>query len=403
MNTFLKFQNLRLSTTVLFALLLTLPHLVTAQCFFNNSTGKYETPLGESCVNPIITAVPFLRIIPDARSGGMGDAGIALSPDANSVFYNASKLVFAETKGGFSLNFTPWLQELEVNDVYLASANGYLKLNENNALGLETRYFSLGDIVFTNENGDPIGNGRPQEFAFAASYARKLSDNFSGGFGLRYIYSDLAKGQMVTQENISAAKSVAADFSFTYQTPELTIGLAATNIGQKITYTNSVNKDFIPANLGIGVAWTKAFTEGTRLTLTTDFNKLMVPTPDLFLTNEDQDGVPDYKQKSIIGGMFSSFGDAPEGFSEEIREIMVSLGAELWIENIAAIRAGYFTEHETKGNRKYFTAGLGLKYRFVSLNGSYLVPTTNKRNPLDNTIRVSLLFDFGKSAMEKDI
>ena len=392
MNTYLK--QLTFSFFLLAGLIF--PNIVNAQCFLNNNTGQYETANGEPCVNTIITAVPFLRIAPDARSAGMGDAGVAAATDANALHFNASKLAFAENRSGFSMTFTPWLKSLNVNDVYLAYGSGYYQLDETNVLGLGVRYFSLGEISFTNQNGLPIGSGRPNELEVNLSYAKKLSTKFSGGFGLKYIYSNLAAGQQVGGEEISAGKSLAMDFSFTYQIPSLTIGLAATNLGQKIGYTSSVNKDFIPANLGIGIAWNKVFIEGTKLTLTTDINKLMVPTPDPAGTDNDNDGIPDYKQKSTFESIFSSFGDAPDGFSEEIRELMFSFGAELWVKDIAALRMGYFTEHQTKGNRKYLTAGLGLKYKFITLNGSYLFPRSNQRNPLDNTLRISLLFNFGR-------
>jgi len=231
--------------------------------------------------------------------------------------------------------------------------------------------------------------------------ARKLTNRFSGGLGLKYIYSDLAAGQEVGGESITAGKSIAMDFSFTYQTPALTIGLAATNLGQKITYTNSVNKDFIPGNLGIGIAWNKQLNENNKLTLTTDINKLLAPTPDSALTDADGDGVPDYKQKDYLPSIFGSFSDAPGGFSEELRELMFSFGGELLFQDFLAVRAGYFTEHSTKGNRKYLTIGLGYTYKFVTLNGSYLVTTSNQENPLDNTFRVSLLFKFGKQNFKK--
>ncbi len=405
MNTFLnQWQRFQVALITLLStlFLFILPNIGTSQCFLNTNTNQYETANGEPCVNTIITAVPFLRIAPDARSASLGDAGIAISTDANALHFNASKLVFAEKRTGFSLTYTPWLRALNVNDVYLAYGSGYFKINEKNAVGLGIRYFSLGDIAFTNANGIPIGNGRPNELAFNVSFAKKLTNNFSGGFGLKYIYSNLAAGQQIGGEDISAGKSFAMDFSFTYQTPTLTIGLAATNLGQKITYTNSVNKDFIPGNLGIGVAWNKSLGEDTRLTLTIDVNKLLAPTPDPAGADEDFDGVPDYKQVSTFKGIFGSFSDASGGFSEEIRELMFSFGMEFSYKEFIALRTGYFLEDRTKGNRKYFTTGLGITYKFATLNGSYLIPTTNQRNPLDNTFRVSLLFHFGQLGKVKN-
>ena len=374
-----------------------------AQCFEDPpGSGNFVTALGEPCVNTIITAVPFLRIVPDARAAAMGDVGIATTADANAMHFNASKLVFGEDKGGVSVTYTPWLRALNVNDVYLAYLSGYYQLDDLQALGMSLRYFSLGDIAFTDENGMPLGNGRPNEFELAGAYARKLTDQFSAGMSAKFIYSNLAAGQEVGGEQITAGTAFAADISLSYKTPvelnngnsDLTVGLALTNLGSKITYTNSINKDFIPANFGLGAAWNLDLDEFNRLTIAADFNKLMAPTPDPKGTDADGDGVPDYKQVSTFSGIFNSFGDAPGGFSEELRELMYSFGLEYWYDRQFAVRAGYFLEHSTKGNRKYFTVGLGLKYNVFGLNISYLVPTTNQRNPLDNTLRFSLLFDF---------
>ncbi|MEM1120555.1 MAG: type IX secretion system outer membrane channel protein PorV, partial [Bacteroidota bacterium] len=367
------------------------------QCFLNSATGNYETVLGEPCVNTIITAVPFLRIVPDARSAAMGDAGIATSPDANAMHFNPSKLVFAEDNGGVAVTYTPWLRALNVNDVYLAYLSGYKKFGANNdqAAGFSLRYFSLGDIAFTDENGMPLGNGRPNEFELNGSYSRKLSDNLSAGLGAKFIFSNLAAGQEVGGEQISAGTAFAADISMTYQSDEidmnsgssnLMVGLALTNLGSKITYTNSINKDFIPANIGLGAAWNLDFDEFNRLTVALDVNKLMAPTPDPGQADENANGVFDYKEVSTFRGIFGSFGDAEGGVAEELREIMYSFGMEYWYDKQFAVRAGYFYEHSTKGNRKYFTVGLGLKYNVFGLNISYLVPTTNQRNPLDNTL-----------------
>jgi len=384
-----------LTTFLTISLFLVLPNTGNSQCFLNTSTNQYETATGEPCVNTIITAVPFLRIAPDARSAGMGDAGLATSADASALHFNPSKLAFTEKKAGFGLTYTPWLRALNVNDVYLGYASGYFKFDYLNTVGLGIKYFSLGEIAFTNANGAPIGSGRPNEFELNANFIRQFSSKFSGSFGLKYIYSNLAAGQMIGGTSISAGKSLAMDFSFTYHTPNLTVGLAMTNLGQKITYTNSVNKDFIPSNLGIGVAWHKEWKKETTLTLTTDINKLLAPSPDPAGADEDLDGVPDYKQIGTFESIFTSFGDAHGGFKEELRELMFSFGAELFVKHGIAFRTGYFWEHSTKGNRKYFTTGLGYTYKFATINGSYLITTTNQRNPLDTTFRISLLFNFG--------
>jgi len=368
--------------------------------------GEYRNPNGGPCTNTIITAIPFLRIIPDARSGAMGDAGIATSPDANAMHFNASKLALAEQDMAVSVTYTPWLKALGLQDVYLAYLSGYKKLDDISALGVSLRYFSLGQINFTDDTGTDLGQGNPNEFEISIAYSRKLSEKLSIAVAPKFIYSNLAAGQMVNNVEIKPGFAGGADFSLTYNTPinftsnpsNLTVGAAISNLGTKISYTNSVNKDYIPANLGIGAAWEFNFDDYNSLTVTTDINKLLVPTPCLGTRAEcDQsgaEGVPDYKEKSMFSGVISSFGDAPGGFSEELRELTYSLGVEYWYDKQFAVRAGYYTEHATKGNRRFFTVGLGLKYNVFGLNFSYLVPTTNQRNPLDNTLRFSLLFDF---------
>ncbi|MFK7980688.1 MAG: type IX secretion system outer membrane channel protein PorV [Saprospiraceae bacterium] len=398
MSTFLNQRQQPLFAPITFLstiILLSLPFLGHSQCFLNTATNQFETATGEPCVNTIITAVPFLRIAPDARSAGMGDAGIAVSADASALHFNASKLVFAEEKAGFGLTYTPWLRALEADDslknnFYLGYASGYVQIDPLNAIGLGIRYFSLGEMVFVDENGVPIGIGKSDELEINVSFARKFAERFSAGLGVKYIYSNLAGGI----SGINAGSSIATDFSFTYQTPVLTIGLAATNLGQRITYTSSINKDFIPANLGLGIAWNKALNENTKLTLTTDINKLLAPTPDPAGADENFDGVPDYRQRAYLPSVLGSFSDAPGGFSEELRELMFSFGAEVQFRDFLAARVGYFTEHSTKGGRKYLTTGLGYTYKFITLNGAYLVTTKSERSPLDNTFRVSLLFAF---------
>ncbi|MCC6723398.1 MAG: type IX secretion system outer membrane channel protein PorV [Saprospiraceae bacterium] len=381
---------------------------LNAQCF-RNEKGELVNPDGSSCINTILTAVPFLRIVSDARSGAMGDAGIGLSADANAMHFNQSKLVMAENPLGISATYTPWLRSLGLTDVYLAYLTGYYKLDDNQAIGGGLRYFSLGDIAFTNENGDPIGNGRPNEFETTVAYSRRLSEKFTAAVGAKFIYSNLAAGQEVNGQVISAGTAGAADFSFTYDTDiqtngrksDLTIGLAITNIGSKITYTNasSNQKDFLPTNLGLGGAWTFNFDDYNSLTIAADVNKLLVPSP-CPDCDEDQNQIADWREKSPISGIFSSFSDAPNGFDEELKEIMFSGGLEYWYDKQFAVRAGYFTESRTKGDRHFFTVGLGLKYNIFGLNFSYLVPTTNQRSPLDNTLRFSLLFDFGAAGAE---
>jgi len=376
---------------------------IYAQCTFDQN-GRLVNLDGTPCTNTIVTAVPFLRIVSDARAGAMGDAGIATTADPNAMHFNASKLVFAESETAISATYTPWLRALGLSDVYLAYLTGYKQLDELQTVGFGLRYFSLGSIQFTDVNGEPLREGRPNEFEIAVAYSRKLADKLSAGVTGKFIYSNLAAGQNLPGgETIEVGIAGAADISFTYLTDlnlsntesNLAIGLALTNIGSKITYTRSTVRDFLPTNLGLGVAWNLDPNPYNRLTLAVDVNKLMVPTPcqgpDC---DQDGDGIPDYKAQSPISGIFTSFTDSPEGFSEELRELYYSFGLEYWYDKQFAVRAGYFNEHLQKGNRKYFTVGLGLKYNVFGLNFSYLIPTTNQRNPLDNTLRFTLLFDF---------
>jgi hypothetical protein len=375
-----------------------------AQCIENPpGSGNYSLPDGQPCPNTIVTAVPFLRIVPDARSGAMGDVGLAISADPNAMHFNASKLAFAENDVALAATYTPWLRALGLQDVYLAYLAGYKKIDDDQTIGASLRYFSLGTISFTDDNGQPLGTGRPNEFEFSVAYARKLSEQLSVAITPKFIFSNLAAGQSIGDIEITPGIAGAADISLTYKTPvklqngtsNLTIATAITNLGSKISYTKSINRDYIPTNLGIGAAWDLNFDEFNTFTIAADINKFLVPTPCLGTNcDEDANGIPDYKEKSTFSGVLSSFGDAPGGGSEELRELMYSIGVEYWYDKQFAVRAGYYSENQTKGNRKYFTVGLGLKYNVFGLNFSYLVPTTQQRNPLDNTLRFTLLFDF---------
>jgi len=376
-------------------------------CTLNASTGEWENATGGPCVNSIITAVPFLRIVPDARSGGMGDVGIGISADANSMSNNASKLAFVDKDLSIAATYTPWLRALGIPDVYLAYLSGFKQIDKLSTIGFSLRYFSLGTISFTDENGADLGQGKPNEFEIAVAYARQLSPNFAVSVTPKFIYSNLAAGQNVGSVEITPGIAGAADFAFTYKKDislngkktDLTAGLAVSNLGTKISYTKSINKDYIPTNLGLGAAWNINADEFNSITFALDINKLLVPTPCLGETEGDCDSdgndILDYKEQSMFGGVLGSFSDAPGGGSEEFRELMYSIGIEYWYDKQFAVRAGYYHEHASKGNRKFFTVGLGLKYNIFGLNFSYLVPTTQQRNPLDNTLRFTLMFDFG--------
>ncbi|HRO42493.1 MAG TPA: type IX secretion system outer membrane channel protein PorV [Flavipsychrobacter sp.] len=365
---------------------------------------------GSNNINTITTAVPFLRISPDARSGGMGDVGIAISPDANAQYWNVAKLPFSQKKFGVSATYTPWLKDL-VPDIWLAYVSGYAKFGQENnqAISASLRYFSLGDIQFTDIEGQTLGTGKPREFSFDLGYSRKLSENLSVGLSLRYIRSALAVGYGGGQANdMKPGNAFAADLGVFYtKTKEIdefradnfSFGAVLSNVGSKISYT-SVRRDFIPINLGLGIAYTKSLDEYNKVTIGLDINKLLVPTP----RDSGTQGASKYyiPEKSVVSGMLGSFGDAPGGFNEELREFQISIGAEYWYQNQFAVRAGYFYEDKTKGNRKYLTLGLGVKLNVFTLNGAYLVPSGSgiNRNPLSNTFRFSLVFDFDE--LKKD-
>ena len=351
-------------------------------------------------VNTVFTSIPFLRINPDGRSGGMGDVGIATDADAASLYHNVGKLAFAPNMVGVSLTYTPWLRQL-VDDIYIAYLTGYYKIDDLQALGFSMRYFSLGNINFTDITGNDAGQYNPNEFAFDLGYSRRLSDKFSTGITLKYIRSDLARGQEVGSGNIvKAAQAVAADIGFYYKTPvniapggsTLSLGASFSNIGNKVSYLNDDTRDFIPINMGIGAGLKMRLDDHNTIMVTTDINKLMVPTPDTLDTNNNL--VPDTREKPLLSGMFGSFGDAPGGAKEELQELMYSIGAEYWYNDQFAVRVGHFNEHKYKGNRKFLTVGVGLRYSVFGFNFSYLIPVSGQRNPLDNTLRFSLTFDF---------
>lgn len=354
-------------------------------------------------INVVTTAVPFLRISPDARSGGMGDVGVATIPDANSIFWNLSKIPFAKSNSAIALTYTPWLKGLGLNDVYLVSGSGYYQLDDQQAISASLRYFSLGNIQFTDALGNPLQQYRPREFSVDAGYSRKLSDKLGIGIALRYISSNLANGQSASGSTYKTGSAVAGDLSIFNDGSEggsvsgLNWGATLTNLGSKIGYTtDATEKDFIPANLGLGVAYVNVFDETSKITFGLDVNKLLVPTPPAVF---DSAGLANYHSKGVVSSWFSSFGDAPGGFSEELKEFQISVGAEYAYNDQFFFRAGYFYEAPTKGDRKYFTVGAGLNYNMFGLNFSYLIPSGSgiNQNPLSNTLRFSILFNLDKS------
>ncbi len=354
--------------------------------------------------NVITTGVPFLTIAPDSRAGAMGDAGAATSPDINSQHWNPAKYAFMESEMGVALSYAPWLRDL-VQDMNLAYLVGYKKLDDRQTLSASLRYFTLGEIQFYGDGPDQyMGSQNPNEFALDFGYTRLLSDNFSGAVALRYIRSDLTGGQVVAGAETHAGNAYAADVAFYYQNQirvnrknsTIAAGLNISNIGSKISYTDGETKDFIPTNLKLGLSYKTEMDRYNTIAFTFDANKLLVPTPSVD-SIRGEDGVVQVigfgADKSPIAGIFSSFSDAPGGMKEELKEINLSIGAEYWYNNQFALRAGYFYEDVSKGNRKFFTAGAGLKLNVFALDFSYLLPVA-QNNPLANTLRFTLSFDF---------
>lgn len=383
--------------------------------FFESNSFSQALKLENLQLNTITTAVPFLMICPESRAGGMGETGVATSADANAIHWNASKLAFADKQGSVSLSYTPWLKNL-VPDISLAYLSTYYKIDKQQAIGGSLRYFSLGNIEFMDGNANKTGDFKPNEFAFDFSYARKLSENFSGGMTLKYIYSNLTGGQFTGtgSETYKPGQSVAADISATYmkkgmntgdKKSNLTVALNISNLGAKMSYNKAAGKkDFLPSNLRLGTAWDLILDNYNKITFALDLNKLLVPTPAVYYTDPSTGkqtliGVP--SGSSVGQGIFNSFNDAPGGGKEELREINYAGGMEYWYDNVFALRTGYFWESLYKGNRKFFTIGFGLKYNVFHLDGAYLMPTNRQNSPLANTFRFTLGFDFSKGDNKK--
>ena len=337
----------------------------------------------------ITTAVPFLGITPDARAAGMGDAGGAISADANSMFWNPGKLVRIEDHYGFSLSYTPWLGKI-INDMSISYLTAYYKITREQAVSFSMRYFDLGEIFLTGQNNEDLGRFNPREVAVDVGYSRLLTENLSLGGTIRYIHSNLI-GQFSAGGGAPAqpGNSVAVDIGVFYDKPlisandaSISLGAAITNIGAKISYTDEANRDFLPTNLRLSSAYNTALDPFNTITFAADFNKLLVPSPNSGRENA-----------SLLSGMFGSFADAPGGFSEEIREITAAVGVEYWYNKTFAARTGYFFEAADKGNRKYLTMGVGFRYYRFGLDIAYLVPQ-RQEHPLAETVRFSLLLNF---------
>ena len=383
--------------------------LFTQNSFAQDLTSDYLNNL-----NTISTSVPFLLIAPDSRAGAMGDVGAATSPDHNSIHWNASKLAFLEENNGFSISYTPWLQDL-VPEISLSYLSGFKRLNSRSTIAGSLRYFSLGEIQFTNNAGDPISKFSPNEFALDGAYAMKLSEKFSTGMTMRYIYSNLTGG--INVEGGAATKpgtSFGVDLSSYYQSDKFKIedktaywaaGMNISNVGNKISYTDGGEEHFLPMNGRLGASFNMELDDYNSVSFAFDVNKLLVPTPPVYEVDADGNSVFDENGDRVIeagkdpnvgtlAGMFQSFNDAPGGIQEEFNELMFAAGMEYWYLKQFAFRGGYFHEHATKGNRKYFTLGVGLRMNVFSLDMAFLLPATQgTRSPLANTLRFTMLFD----------
>lgn len=353
-----------------------------------------------SGTNNIITGVPFLLIVPDARSASMGDVGVAVQPDGNAMAINPSKLAFLDKKYGFAVSYSPWLKSL-VPDVNLTYVSGFYKPDEKTTIGGSLRYFNLGEIQLTDVNKQDLGIYTPSELAADVTYARQLGSSFSLGTSLRYIYSNLTSGQFSSGQQANPANAVAVDVSAYFKKPTIFLGTDAivsaglniSNIGTKLSYSDRGNSYFLPTNLKIGGASTFLIDDYNQFTFALDFNKLLVPTQPIYDANGKIIAGED-PNRSVPAGIFGSFSDAPGGFKEEIREINIAAGIEYWYNQQFALRTGYFYESPTKGNRRYFTLGAGLKYNVFNIDIAYLVANVQK-SPLANTLRFTMLFNFG--------
>ncbi len=350
--------------------------------------------------NPITTAAPFLLITTDARAGGMGDIGVATSPDANSQHHNLAKHAFSSSEFSLGVNYTPWLRNL-TNDVFVGSLTLSNRINESSAWGTSLKFFSLGTIDLTDSDGNPIGTENPNELSLDGSYALKLSESFSMGVGVRYIRSDFAL--RVENSDLKTVNTFAVDVAGYFQSEEKNFGnfngrwrggFNISNIGPKVSLTEGGRESFIPTNLRLGAGFDFILDDLSTLTANLEFNKLLVPTPPL---RDDAGVIIDGKDDDVgfVGGIFQSFGDAPGGFSEELKEFTWALGAEYMYDQTFAFRAGYFNESDLKGARKFFTLGAGFSFKSAKLDLSYLINSADVNNPLESTLRFSLSFNFG--------
>lgn len=368
---------------------------------FGMGTAQLAAQAGQNTTGQtgaITTAVPFLTIAPDARAGAMGETGVAFITDGDATHWNPANLAFAQNRFGVNMSYSPWLRGLGIPDINHAYLSGFYNISENGGTAaLSLRYFSLGNIQFTDEQGIETGQFNANEFALAGSYGRLITDKIAIGGGIRFVYSNLV-GNAGGLNNVQPGMSGAGDIAFSYMTDfeiggkrnelpvDLGVGVNISNIGAKMGYnTQGSQRDFLPTNLRFGYSLNFHIDDFNSVRFSNDFNKLMVPT---------EGGASD---EPVLSGMFTSFADAPGGFKEEMREFQVSFGAEYWYNNLFSIRAGYFNETKDKGNRKFATVGAGFKFKMFSLDFVYLIPFT-QNHPLQNTIRFTLGLNFGEVA-----
>lgn len=349
----------------------------------------------------ITTGVPFMLIAADARSAGMADIGVATSADAFGQQWNPAKFAFAISKQGVGVTYTPYLSKL-VNDIFLGNLTYYNRINERSAVAASFRYFSNGEIELRETAEQESLIVKPNELTFDVSYSLRLSDRISMGVAGRYIRSDLKL--QTANEDASAANSFAVDIAAYYQSEEIAYsdfdgrwraGVNISNIGPKLKYDEVGSENNLPTNFGLGAGFDFILDEYNKIGVNAEINKLLVPTP----SDSNGDGIinkeDDYYNESFFSGMFTSWGDAPDGFSEELKEITWALGAEYWYQDSFAFRTGYFHESEEKGSRQFFSLGAGFRYTSIAIDVSYLISTSKVVSPLEGTLRFGLTFNFG--------